>query len=246
MRFGMNATPQVDEIGVIIGRTKRYLLSDGTAQDAVDALADVAGDVIDKAEGAGVSLIQDGNRTSIGATDAKVLQADNLQYSLGEGPCLSAWAQVQPVIIADTATDTRWKDWAMAATEAGVRSCLSVPLIRGSDSIGAMKVYSGSPDAFDVDDQRLLAKLAKSAAALLGHVQASDTPQRISDEVKDSLASRDIIGIARGVLMERHDLDPDEALTRITRLAGAARAPMRETAAFIAQRRNGTDTSETR
>ncbi|MEC5200441.1 GAF domain-containing protein [Arthrobacter sp. PL16] len=246
MRFGMNATPQVDEIGVIIGRTKRYLLSDGTAQDAVDALADVARDVIGGAEGAGVSLIQDGNRTSVGATDAKVLQADTLQYSLGEGPCLTAWAQGQPVIIADTATDTRWKDWASAATEAGVRSCLSVPLIRGSDSIGAMKVYSGSLDAFDVDDQRLLTKLAKSAAALLGHVQASDTPQRISDEVKDSLASRDIIGIARGVLMERHDLDRDEALTRITRLSGAARAPMRETAAFIAQRRNGTDTSETR
>jgi GAF domain-containing protein len=240
----MSATPRVGEIGVIIGRTKGYLLSDRTAQDAVDALAEVARDVIVQADGAGVSLILNGDRTSVGATDAKVLEADNLQYTLGEGPCLSAWAESRPILISDTMTEVRWKEWAGAAAEAGVRSCLSVPLIRGSDSIGAMKVYSGSPDAFKVEDQRLLTNLAKSASALLGHVQASDTPQRISDEVKRSLASRDIIGMARGILMERHDLDRDEALTRITRLAGVARAPMSDTAGSIAQRRDGTDTSE--
>jgi GAF domain-containing protein len=239
----MSDTPRVDEIGVIIGRTKGFLLSDQTAHDAVDALADVVRDVIAHAEGAGVSLIQGGERTSIGATDAKVLRADTLQYELREGPCLSAWADVRPVIIADTTTDTRWKDWSGAAAQAGVRSCLSVPLVRANESIGAMKVYSSSPNAFSEVDQRLLANLAKSAAALLGHVQASDTPQRISDTVKESLASRDTIGIARGILMERHDLDRDEALTRIATLSGAERVSMGDTAASIARRQDGADTS---
>jgi GAF domain-containing protein len=191
-----------------------------------------------------VSLIQNGERTSVGATDAQVLKADTLQYTLGEGPCLSAWADIWPVIIADTMTDTRWRTWAAAAAETGVRSCLSVPLVRGSTSIGAMKVYSSSPDAFNDADQRLLTNLAKSAAALLGHVQASDTPQRISNAVKETLATRDIIGIARGILMERYDLDRDEALTRITTLSAGQRMLMGDIAASIAQRRNGTDTRE--
>jgi GAF domain-containing protein len=240
----MSDTPRVDEIGVIIGRTKGFLLSDRTAHEAVDALAEVARDVIGHAEGAGVSLIRDGERISVGATDAKVLEADTLQYKLGEGPCLSAWADVRPVIIADTTTDTRWSDWSGAAVRAGVRSCLSVPLVRGSGSIGAMKVYSSSPDAFNEVDQRLLANLAKSAAALLGHVQASDTPQRISDEVKESLASRDTISIARGVLMERHDLDRDEALTRIAALSSGRGTSMRDTAASISERQDGADPRE--
>lgn len=80
----------ITELGVIIGRTRGYLLSEETAQDAVDALAAVSRDVIGAAHGAGVSLIEDGQRRSVGATDGYVMTADTLQYSLGEGPCLSA------------------------------------------------------------------------------------------------------------------------------------------------------------
>jgi GAF domain-containing protein len=242
----MTDAPRIDEIGVIIGRTKGFLLTDRTAHEAVDALAEVARDVIGHAEGAGVSLINNGERTSVGATDARVLEADTLQYSLGEGPCLSAWADSQPVLVTDTTMEVRWKDWSSAAAEAGVRSCLSVPLLRGRDTIGAMKVYSSAPEAFTSADRHLLMNLAKSAAALLGHIQASNTPQRISDTVKESLAARDTVGIACGILMERHDLDRDEALTRITTLSGADRTSMNDTAASIAQRQDGADTSETR
>ncbi|RJT81062.1 hypothetical protein D6T63_07755 [Arthrobacter cheniae] len=77
------SNPQINELGVIIGRTRGFLLTEQTAQEAVNALAEVARDVITGAEGAGVSLIRDGDRTSVGATDAKVLEADNLQYTLG-------------------------------------------------------------------------------------------------------------------------------------------------------------------
>jgi hypothetical protein len=74
-----------NELGIIIDRTKGLLLTEETVQDAVHALAEVARDVMTGAEGAGVSLIRDGERISVGATDAKVREADVLQYSLGEG-----------------------------------------------------------------------------------------------------------------------------------------------------------------
>jgi hypothetical protein len=69
--------------------------------------------------------------------------------------------------------------------------------------LGAMKLYSDQADAFSEAGQKLLTDLARSAAVLLGHIQASDIPQRISSDVKASLSNRDVIDTARGMLMER-------------------------------------------
>ncbi|MFJ6003384.1 GAF and ANTAR domain-containing protein [Arthrobacter sp. NPDC092385] len=244
------------ELFTIFGRTKGYLLTEQTAHDAVEALAGVAKDVIGAAQGAGVSIVDSsGHRTSVGATDDDVLEADNLQYDLGDGPCISAWATGTPTYIADTLSDTnnhtgsgrgsgsgdRWQKWMAAAAARGVRSCLSVPLLNEPAALGAMKVYSTVPDAFSDEDQRLLAALARSAAALLGHIQASDTPQRISDEIKESLANRDTIGIARGILMERHGIDRQAAMDQLIEQATHTHTTIGTQAAMISERQDGTD-----
>jgi GAF domain-containing protein len=229
------------ELFTLFGRTNGYLLTEQTAHDAVNALSGVARDIIGAAEGAGVSIIDSsGHRTSVGATDDIVLDADQLQYDLGEGPCLSAWATGTPTYIADTRTDDRWEQWNTAAAEQGVRSCLSVPILKAPAALGAMKVYSAVPDAFSDEDQRLLSGLAHSAAALLGHIQASDTPQRISDEVKESLANRDTIGIARGILMERHGIDKQAAMDQLIETASQANTTIGAQAALIAERQDRT------
>jgi hypothetical protein len=93
---------------VIFGRSNGYLLTEQTAHDVVNGLAEIARDIITAAEGAGVSIIdQDGTRVSVGATDPDVLEADNLQYEFGQGPCMRAWSTGEPVYIADTRIDDR-------------------------------------------------------------------------------------------------------------------------------------------
>ncbi|MDQ0734767.1 GAF and ANTAR domain-containing protein [Arthrobacter agilis] len=232
----MDPVPPITELGVIIGRTKGFLLTEQTAQHAVNELAEAARSVIDHAEGAGVSLVAGGERTSVGSTDSYVLAADQLQYKLGEGPCLTAWATGQAQIIDDTTTDERWKFWNAAAAEAGIRSCATSPLIRGKESIGALKVYARSPNAFTPADTQVLAHLATAAAALLGHIQASDTPQRINAEVSHALNSKSTTDIARGIIMERHNFDPDEALEHMLGLAVDARMTMADVARTIMAR----------
>lgn len=227
------------ELHTIFGRTNGHLLTKETAHSAVDDLADVAADIISAAYGAGVSLINsEGQRLSVGATSDGVLAADDLQYELGEGPCLSAWSTGVPVYITDTHTEKRWQSWTTAAAHAGIRSCLSVPLLKKPAALGAMKVYSDSPDAFSGDDRKRLLKLAHSAAALLGHVQASDTPQRISTEVRTSLAQRDAIGLARGILMERHDIGVQEAKRELLDMAGRDGNTIGDQASIITAREN--------
>lgn len=240
----MNTTSAVDDLGYIFGRTRGYLLTEQTAHDAVNALAAVARDVVSNAGGAGVSLIStDGRRTSVGATDDAVLEADKLQYTLQEGPCLRAWATHELVLVSDARTDTRWRRWASEAASSGVVSCVSVPLMKGPIAIGAMKIYADTAGAFTLADQHMLTNLAKSAAALLGHIQASDTPRRISEEVKESLRNRDAVGIARGILMERHQLDKHAALSQLITLAAELDTTIRSMAHTIINSPNTTDFS---
>lgn len=242
------STPSSDELKTIFGRTKGYLLTEQTAHDGVDGLAEVARDVVGPATGAGVSVISvDGQRRSVGATDARVLEADTLQYELGEGPCLTAWASGEPVHIPDTEADQRWPQWSAAAADRGVRSCLSVPLLQAdSGRVGALKVYADTPRAFTADDEHVLMNLSRSAAALLGHIQASDLPQRISAEMKTALDARDTVALARGIIMERLDLGRDAAMTYLVHLAIDARTPLGAMATIIANRQNGTDPTTTR
>ncbi|MCU1634498.1 MAG: hypothetical protein JWM61_3150 [Micrococcaceae bacterium] len=244
----MNTTPTsptpgsspARELLAIFGRSNGYLLTEQTAHDAVDGLAGIARDIITSAEGAGVSIIDtDGTRTSVGATNPDVLEADNLQYEFGQGPCMSAWSTGEPTYIADTHTDDRFQKWTSAVAALGIRSCLSVPLLNRPTGLGAMKVYSTTVDAFTDEDRRLLMNLARSAAALLGHIQASDTPQRISDDVKASLANRDTIGVARGILMERFDLDRQAAMNHLIDLATDANTTIGTMAAIIGERQDG-------
>lgn len=234
-------TPQTSsELLTIFGRSKGYLLTEETAYDAVTGLAEVARDVIGAAEGAGVSLMSpDGKRLSVGATDTKVRYADDLQYDFGEGPCIAVWSSGAPVYIADTRTNERWPQWNAAAASSGIRSCLSVPLMHKRTTFGAMKVYSDQADAFATADQDLLVNLARSAAALLGHIQASDTPQRISNDVKASLADRDTVGIARGVLMERLNLDKQAAMDHLIDIATDTKTSISSVATRISERRHG-------
>ncbi|MDQ0734719.1 GAF and ANTAR domain-containing protein [Arthrobacter agilis] len=248
----MNTTPSSSspdsapprELLAIFGRSNGYLLTEQTAHDAVNGLAEIARDIIGAATGAGVSIIdQDGTRISVGATNPDVLEADNLQYEFGQGPCMRAWSTGEPTYIPDTHTDDRFQEWTSAVTKLGIRSCLSVPLLNKPAGLGAMKVYSNTVDAFTNEDRRLLINLARSAAALLGHIQASDTPQRISDDVRASLAERDTIGVARGILMERFNLDRQAAMSHLIELATDANTTIGTMAAMISERQDGSTPS---
>lgn len=226
----MATQSSLNEIEVLFGRIKGLLLSAETVQQAVDLLAEAAKEVIPGAIGAGVTLVKDGRRTSAGATDALVSQADDMQYELGEGPCLSAWATGEAVRIDDTRIEPRWRKWNAAVSQGPVRSCLSVPLLRGKEHLGAMKVYSADPSAFDDATEAMLLRFAVPAAALLGHVQTTETPRQITDELLAALRTRDVIGLAKGILMGGRGLTEYQAHTEIIERAKRQKIPTEQAA----------------
>ncbi|WP_138415307.1 GAF and ANTAR domain-containing protein [Sinomonas gamaensis] len=226
--------PLAQELAVLTARLADLLLTRETAADAVQSLAQAAMEAVPHATGAGATLIDErGRETSTGATDEAVLEADRLQYDMGQGPCLSAWAEERTQVITDIATENRWPLWTQPAALLGLRSAMSTPLTAGVTTIGAMKVYSNTPGTFTERDARLLEMLARPAAVMLANVQARDAAERASQRMSQAIADRDAIRMATGIMMEREHLDPDEALSRIMSLSRLEQRALRDIAQEI-------------
>src|SRR3954468_13104770 len=100
--------PLADELAALTARLATLLLDHDSVDEAVRSLAHALVEAIPGTAGAGASLMDTrGLRTSTASTDPVVLEADQLQYDLGQGPCLTAWAQQATVIVEDTRTEKR-------------------------------------------------------------------------------------------------------------------------------------------
>lgn len=216
-----------DELTLTVARIKGLLLSTEKAERALEQLAEGIREAFPRSSGAGVSLLgEQGGRTSAGATDAVVLEADAFQYELGEGPCLTAWAGGRTVVVHDAATDDRWPLWSRAVGGLCIRSVISSPLISGTKRLGALKIYSLRPAAFDAATARALEKFTVPAATLLDSSHGSEIPHRFTEALSTALASRDTANRAQGVLMQRHGISQDRALHELVRLARTSGQPV--------------------
>jgi GAF domain-containing protein len=212
------------------------LLSAQTVVAALQELTALAVRSIDAATGAGVSLIDErGRRTSTGATSESVLAADDAQYRLDQGPCLTAWAERRAVRVDDTATDRRWPAWAAAAHGLDVVSVLSTPLLAGGRVLGAVKVYSAERSAFDAGTEELVRAFADTAALLLDAVGSLDNERRLSAALQEAMRERDTVLLARGILMQRDGLSEEAAAAWLVKEATASGRPLPLVAAAVVE-----------
>jgi GAF domain-containing protein len=227
-------TSPMEELTFVFARLKGLLLTELKAGLAVEDLAEAIKKSIPGSLGAGVSLIDDqGRKRSTGYTDDVVAAADELQYELGQGPCLTAWAAESTVQIDDVASDERWPLWRQAVAELPLRSTLSTALLYNGTSIGALKIYSPLPGAFSVQDRKQLALLATPVATLLGSAQPDGAPAAASRALQEALGTRDLIHTARGILMERHGLDAEASMRRMLSEASSTTTDLRTIALSI-------------
>jgi GAF domain-containing protein len=211
-----------DELTVAFARIKGLLLTEEKVDRAMRGLVEAAKDAIPGTVGAGISVRDREHGGPVGcSTDEVLKQEDAAQLEAGQGPCITAWTTGQAVIVHDAATDARWPLWRQAVVSLPIRSLASAPITAGNGFIGAMKVYSTLPSAYDAGTGQLLEKLGVAAATLLSNVQGPQTPRRMSESLKDALQDRDNTSRACGILMERRGLSPEQAIRELFRLARA-------------------------
>ena len=223
--------PLSEELAGVYARMSGLLLSQESVQTIVTLVTELATTTIPSATGCAVSLMDErGRRTTTAATHPGVVAADDLQYELDEGPCMSAWRQQTTVRVDDTASDTRWPRWAERVQALDVRAALSSHLNAGGVALGAMKVYSDVPSAFDVADEHLLERFAAQAAIVLANMQSLDSARQLSDGLKNALATRDVIATAKGVLMARDGVDEQTAFAMLVNMSQRENLKLRDVA----------------
>jgi GAF domain-containing protein len=200
----------------------RDLQHEDGPQATMDATVSLAVANVHGCDAAGVTIVQRGRSISTPAASADwVAECDQLQYTLGEGPCLEAIWDEPLVHSADLAGETRWPTWAtQVVTDRGVGSMLCVRLFTRDDTLGALNHYAMRPHAFDSGDlEDGLAVAAHAAVALASSFEL--------DQLGDALATRTLIGQASGILMERYGLDSRAAFNLLTRISSHSNVKIR-------------------
>jgi GAF domain-containing protein len=169
-------------------------------------------------------LVIDGERfRSTAPTDPVATRIDEVQQRFREGPCLQAAVSEEVIRCDDLRTDDRWPDFAAAAVELGVHSMLSFQLYTHRQGAGALNLLGSAPGRQTAEGEALGASLAAHAAVAI-------TTLTRRKQFQSALASRDTIGQAKGIIMERFQVDAIRAFELLKRLSQDSNTPIRDIA----------------
>ena len=150
--------------------------------------------------------------SSVAPTSELPHQVDAIQTEVQQGPCLDALYEQQTVRVTDMATEDRWPLFARRASQAGAASMLSLQLFVEGDNLGALNLYGRVPDAFTDESEQVGLLMAAHAAIAYAGV-------RKEVQLAEALVSRDLIGQAKGILMERFKISGQRAFLVMTRVS---------------------------
>ncbi|WP_231743338.1 GAF and ANTAR domain-containing protein [Mycobacterium sp. GA-2829] len=232
----MDDTELRQRLDAAIAELARSLHSHQVGTFEVDALllevTRGATEMLSGVDHAGVTLVEGRSRRtrSIAPTGEVPRTVDALQDRFGEGPCLESIWDRHTVRVDDFHRENRWPKFVSALlAETPVRSSLSIQLFTNEHELGALNLYSERPGgiAHDVEEQALV--LATHAAIGLAGA-------RRTDQLHSALATRDIIGQAKGMIMERFNVDAIQAFALLRQLSQDSNTPLADVARRLVHR----------
>lgn len=194
----------------MFSKIERDLAALTDSGNALDVLVSTAVETVPGAQFAGITIGRNGQFATPSATNDIVSKVDEIQYRLGTGPCVDAVLEDLVFNARDLRTDARWAPFGKQAyAETGVVSMLSFRLFMelDADVVAGLNMYSTEPDAFDDDSESVGALMATHGALAMAHATAREKASNLTVALKTSRE----IGIAMGVLMNRHRISRDEA-----------------------------------
>jgi GAF domain-containing protein len=212
---GMRATGEPEQdLGSTMSRVARRLQEEhGDVDATLRAITSAAVATVPGVDECGVSYVIGRSRIEPrAATGDLPRRVDALQQELQQGPCMDAVWEQEVVRVDDLATDDRWPDLARRATELGVTGMLCFQLFVEGDQLGALNLYARRPHAFDAEAEEIGQMFAAHAALALAGAEHEE-------HLRAGIRSRDLIGQAKGILMERHKLTADQAFGLLSQVS---------------------------
>jgi hypothetical protein len=211
-------TRQGEQLVVALRAAARELAARRSIRDLEGTLAQIVASAVETVPGVdagSISMTEQDRIETRHPTSVEIGKLDRLQSELHEGPCITALEdppESGSVVAQDLAgaDAERWPRFAPHAVEAGFRSLMSTQLSVESGLRAALNLYSRTPDAFDANARTLAGLYGVQAAMLLHGSRQAAFLQRAVD-------SRDLIGQAKGILMERFRVDDEAAFQMLVK-----------------------------
>ena len=182
-------------------------------------VATYAVQAIPGADGAGLTLLEQNRPDTIVHTAPFVREIDDIQYGVGQGPCITAARDGHTVMSGSLGGDHRWPKFGGRIARLGVHSVLSLPLITPDGVVGAMNVYAHAKNVFDDRAAELGEIFAVPAAIAVQNAQVLAQTQRLAAQLQAALETRGVIERAIGILMSRSGGTAHDALERLRALS---------------------------
>jgi GAF domain-containing protein len=201
------------------------LAEPGELGESLERIVRVAADTIPSTDLASITLHHpDGRLETLAATAPAAREADQLQYTLREGPCYDAVTSEVSTYTDDLAHSDRWPRFGPEAAQLGLASQAAVRLVDHDGTTTGLNLYSRTRGAFR--DEGLPELFASHARVALGYATQLQTLQ-------GAIGTRETIGKAIGIVMERYGLSSERAFEFLIRMSQNSNIKLRDIAATI-------------
>jgi len=205
--------PESHDLALRMAELARTVASPRSLDDILGDVTAAAVELIPGVDTAGVLLLGDGGRfESRAVTDELLHKLDQLQITFNEGPCVQAALDDVVVRTDDFRKETRWPAYSPAVVQLGVLSGLSFKLYTADRTAGALNLFGFAPEVWDAEAETVGLVLASQAAAAI-------LANREGEQLRSALSTRDRIGQAKGIIMERFEVDEVRAFEMLRRLS---------------------------
>jgi GAF domain-containing protein len=204
-----------------------------TLEDALERVV-AAADALFGVDGTALMLVdRDQVLRNLVASDELAEPLEELQAAHGEGPCVDAFDDKEPVAAGDLADGGQWPSFSPPAVDQGLRAVLASPIPYSDQAVGVVAVFDGQPHPWtDAESEAIVAFTDLVALLVLNAMEASERG-RVASELQVALDSRVVIEQAKGVLVGRHGLTTRQAFERLRRQARDQRRPLTEVARAV-------------
>ena len=215
---------QAGRIRDALTQAARLLHSPLSVDETLDAIVHAAQSTVPGFDHVGVSIThRDGEIETRAGTDPMVWELDSLQYQLREGPCYDAITEHEVIVVEHARHTQRWPRYMPRAADRGLRAQLAVGLYEDGDSLGGLNLYATGSDTVDDDAVHIAELFASHAALALGR-------SRAERQLNEAIGSRQTIGQAIGIVMERYELDSHRAFQFLVRTSQTGNVKLRDVA----------------
>lgn len=204
------------------------LFTPGTLEGTLHQIVTLAVSAVDGCDAAGIFLVEDERVTTVASTEPMVIELDQLQFETDEGPCLDAVSDEGTVYADDLATGDRWPSFGPTAVEVGIRSALAFRL--SARRASALNLYARLPAAFGATDRAKGLIFATLAGIALDAAEQRADEEKRFENLHQALRTRELIGQAQGILMERERITGDQAFDVLRRASQHLNIKVREVA----------------